>query len=293
MQATSARQFARHAETAHPRSPFPPPLLSYNLQPPGGPILKVSVLASGSSGNATLVSTGRTRLLVDSGLSRRELRRRLAVLGEEFDRIDAVLISHEHSDHVSGLPVVAKTLRVPVFLTKLAAAGIDWNGCDPRIETFQAGARIVIGDLEIDTFTIPHDAADPVAFCFRCDGLKAGLVTDLGYIPDSIKFHLRSVDLLLLESNHDLDMLKVGPYPWSVKQRVMSRIGHLSNDAVAQFIAFDLDSMVRTLVLGHLSEHNNHPEIARLSASQALAGRGLATRLVVAGHREPTETFQL
>ena len=251
------------------------------------------MLASGSSGNATLVSTGRTRLLVDAGLSRRELRRRLAALGEEFDRIDAVLISHEHSDHVSGLPVIAKSLKVPVFLTKLAAAAIDWNGCEPRIETFQAGACIAVGDIEIDTFTIPHDAADPVAFCFRSQGLKAGLVTDLGYIPDSIRFHLRGVDLLLLESNHDLEMLKVGPYPWAVKQRVMSRNGHLSNDAVAQFIVSDLDSAVRTLVLGHLSEHNNHPEIARLSAGQALAGRGLATRLVIGSHREPTETFQL
>ena len=251
------------------------------------------MLASGSSGNATLVSTACTRLLIDAGLSRRELRRRLAAVGEEFERIDAVLISHEHSDHVSGLPVIAKTLKVPVFLTRLAAAGVAWNGCEPRLETFQAGSRIVIGDIEIDTFTIPHDAADPVAFCFRSQGLKAGLVTDLGYIPESIKYHLRGVDLLLLESNHDLEMLKVGPYPWSVKQRVMSRNGHLSNDAVAQFIVADLDAAVRTLILGHLSEHNNHPEIARLSASQALAGRGLATRLVIAGHREPTETFEL
>ena len=251
------------------------------------------MLASGSSGNAALVATARTRVLVDAGLSRRELRRRLAAIGEPFERIDAILISHEHSDHVSGLPVIAKTLGAPVFLTHLAAPAIGWNGHQPRLETFQAGARLVIGDLEIDTFTIPHDAADPVAFCFRSQGLKAALVTDLGYIPDSIRFHLRGADLLLLESNHDLEMLKVGPYPWAVKQRVMSRNGHLSNDAVAEFIGSALDAAVRTLVLGHLSENNNHPEIARLSATQALAARGLATRLVIAGHREPTETFEL
>ncbi len=239
------------------------------------------------------MSTARTRLLVDAGLSRRELRRRLAVAGEEFERIDAILISHEHSDHVSGLPVIAKSLGVPVFLTRLAAPAICWNGYEPRLETFQAGACITIGDLEVDTFTIPHDAADPVAFCFRSQGLKVGLVTDLGYIPESIKFHLRGADLVVLESNHDLDMLKVGPYPWSVKQRVMSRIGHLSNDATAQFIISGLDSSVRTLVLGHLSEQNSHPEIARLSASQALLRRGLETRLVIARHHEPTETFQL
>jgi phosphoribosyl 1,2-cyclic phosphodiesterase len=251
------------------------------------------VLASGSSGNATLISTGRTRLLVDAGLSRRELMRRLAAVGEQFERIDAILISHEHSDHVSGLPVVARSLDVPVFLTRLAAPAIAWNGYEPKLEAFQAGARIAIGDIEIDTFTIPHDAADPIGFCFRFEGLKTGLVTDLGYVPESIKFHLRGADLLILESNHDLEMLKVGPYPWSVKQRVMSRNGHLSNDAVSDFIRADLDASVRTLVLGHLSEHNNHPEIARLTAAQALASRGLPTRLVIAGRREPTEVFHL
>jgi phosphoribosyl 1,2-cyclic phosphodiesterase len=239
------------------------------------------------------VSTERTRLLVDAGLSRRELSRRLAAAGEQFERIDAILISHEHSDHVSGLPVIAKSLNVPVYLTRLAAPAIAWNGYDPRIETFQAGARIVVGDIEIDTFTIPHDAADPVAFCFHFEGLKAGLVTDLGYVPESIKFHLRGADLLILESNHDLEMLKVGPYPWSVKQRVMSRTGHLSNDSVSEFIRSDLDPSMRTLVLGHLSEHNNHPEIVRLAASQALASRGLEPRLVIAGRHEPTEVFHL
>jgi phosphoribosyl 1,2-cyclic phosphodiesterase len=251
------------------------------------------VLASGSSGNSALVSTGSTRLLVDAGLSRRELINRLAAVGERFERIDAILISHEHSDHVSGLPVIAKTLDVPVYLTHLAAPAISWNGYQPKTEAFQAGMRLVIGDLEVDTFTIPHDAADPVGFCFRSQGLKIGLVTDLGYIPESIRYHLRGADLLVLESNHDLEMLKVGPYPWAVKQRVMSRNGHLSNDAVSDFIGSDLDGSVRTLVLGHLSEHNNHPEIARLSASQALTARGLETRLVIASRHEPTETFDL
>jgi phosphoribosyl 1,2-cyclic phosphodiesterase len=226
-------------------------------------------------------------------LSRRETQRRLAAAGEDFERIGAILISHEHCDHVSGLPVIAKTLNVPVFVTRLAAPAIAWEGCELKFETFQAGTRISIGDLEIDTFTIPHDAADPIGFCFHYQGLKIGLVTDLGYIPDSIKFHMRGTDLLILESNHDLDMLKVGPYPWTVKQRVMSRNGHLSNDVVSEFILSDLDASTRTLVLGHLSEHNNHPEIVRLSASQALAARGLATKLVIAEHRNPTEVFHL
>ncbi len=251
------------------------------------------MLGSGSSGNSTLVSTGRTRLLVDAGLSRREMIRRLAAVGETLERIDAILISHEHCDHVSGLPVVAKTVKAPVFVTRLAAPAIAWNGEPPPLETFQAGARLTVGDIEIDTFTVPHDSIDPIGFCLRSQGLRIGLVTDLGYIPESIKFHLHRTDLLILESNHDLEMLKVGPYPWPVKQRVMSRKGHLSNETTGEFIRGHLDAATRTLVLGHLSENNNHPEIARLVASQALEARGLATRLVVAGPREPTEVFDL
>jgi phosphoribosyl 1,2-cyclic phosphodiesterase len=177
-------------------------------------------------------------------------------------------------------------------MTRLAAPAMRWEKHQPAVETFQAGARLSIGDIEIDTFTIPHDAADPVGFCFHVEGIKIGLVTDLGYIPDSIRFHLRGTDLLILESNHDLEMLKVGPYPWSVKQRIMSRNGHLSNDSVSGFIDSDLDAATQVLVLGHLSAHNNHPEIARLIASQALGRRGLKTKLVIAGHERPTEVFQ-
>ncbi len=260
------------------------------------------MLASGSSGNCTLIAAGRTRLLVDAGLSCREIARRLALAGEDLDRIDAVLVSHEHSDHVSGLHVISRKLDscrrregrppLPVFLTRLAAPALSWEKHQPAVETFQAGTRFSIGDIEVDTFTVPHDAADPVGFCFHAEGIKIGLVTDLGYIPESIKFHLRGTRLLVLESNHDLEMLKVGPYPWSVKQRVMSRNGHLSNDSVSDFIAGDLDASTGTLVLGHLSEHNNHPEIVRLVAAQALERRGLATALVIAGRQQPTQVFE-
>lgn len=177
-------------------------------------------------------------------------------------------------------------------MTKLAAPMIDWQGVsDPRVETFQAGATLSVGEFDIDSFTIPHDAIDPVGYCFRSAGLKIGVVTDLGYIPDSIKFHVRGTDLLLLESNHDLEMLKVGPYPWSVKQRVMGRKGHLSNDVVSDFISADMDSCTSTLVLGHLSPNNNHPDLVRLIAMQALERRGHAARLVVADPGKQSEIF--
>jgi len=257
----------------------------------GGFIVRICALASGSSGNSTFVATERTRLLVDAGLSYRDTCNRMASIGEDPARLDAIVITHEHSDHVCGLVRLAKKLDLPVYMSWLTAPAIDWLGYAPKLETFLAGSTLAVGDIEIDSFTIPHDAIDPVGFCVRAQGIKFGIATDLGYVTDSIRFHLRRADLLLLESNHDLDMLKVGPYPWSVKQRVMSRVGHLSNDGACEFILRDFESSAAALILGHLSAHNNHPEIARLAARQALDQRGLETRLVVAEQKAPTEVF--
>jgi len=258
-----------------------------------GTIAKVCVLASSSSGNCTFIGTDRTRILVDAGLSRKEIALRLASIGEALEGLDAVLITHEHSDHVSGLPVLARALRIPVYITRLAAGTLAWPaGFTPKLEIFQAGCGFAIGDLRIQSFTVPHDAIDPVGFCVDADGVRIGVVMDLGYIPESVKYHVRGARLLVLEANHDVEMLKVGPYPWAVKQRVMGRRGHLSNDVVSEFILEELDGGTRTLVLGHLSEHNNHPEIVRLVADQALRRRALATRLVVAEPRRLSEVFQ-
>jgi len=252
------------------------------------------VLASGSSGNAALLATNNTRILVDAGLSLRELKRRLAQGGEEIGRLDAVLVTHEHSDHIAGLAALAhrKEFRAPIYLTRLTAPVIDWGETHPRIETFQAGATFEIGDIEVNSFSVPHDAVDPVGFCFETGCVRIAVATDLGYMPESVKFHLRRADLLLLEANHDLDMLKVGPYPWSVKQRVMSRVGHLSNLVMAEYLSREFSDRAANLVLGHLSEQNNHPEIVRDLATQALEGRGLRTRLTVESQHEPTEVFE-
>lgn len=263
----------------------------YNSSSREAAIVRFCVLASGSSGNSAFVATERTRLLVDAGISLRDLTARLASIGEQLENIDAVLITHEHSDHVGGLPRLVRKRAVPVYATRFTAPALIWDDCAPRIEAFQAGTTVVIGDIEADSFTIPHDAADPVGFCFRAQGVKIGYATDLGYIPVSIRVHLRGTQVLLLESNHDLDMLKVGPYPWSVKQRVMSRNGHLSNSVVCDYVAQDFDSSTATLILGHLSEHNNHPAIVRMVAEQALEQRGAPARLVIADQRRPTEVF--
>jgi phosphoribosyl 1,2-cyclic phosphodiesterase len=254
-------------------------------------IVKICILASSSSGNSTFIASSKTRILIDAGLSRKETFERLAAIGECPENIDAVLVSHEHVDHVSGLIPVLKKTNATVYLSRLTAPAIDWNEYTPRLETFQAGQRLCIGDLEVDTFTIPHDAVDPVGFVVRAEGVKIGVATDLGYVPENVRVHLRGSDFLMLESNHDLEMLKVGPYPWSVKQRVMGRKGHLSNEGVSEFILNSLDTSTATLVLGHLSEHNNHPEIVRLVAAQALFKRCMDTKLVVADPRTRSEVF--
>jgi phosphoribosyl 1,2-cyclic phosphodiesterase len=248
----------------------------------------VSVLASGSRGNCALIGTSTTRILVDAGLSGRETFKRLRALadrdaGSNSDRaqeVSAILITHEHSDHVAGLQRLAAKLNVPVYLT--APTHHAWSRAMrneegvipelPKSEHFCAGRGFRVGDIEVMPFTIPHDAADPVGFTFRAEGVKIGFATDLGYMPVSVRNHLRGCSVLVMESNHDVEMLRSGPYPWSVKQRVMSRVGHLSNDALAEFFSNDYDGGAEYVVLAHLSEQNNHPEIARAAAEQALGG---------------------
>jgi phosphoribosyl 1,2-cyclic phosphodiesterase len=265
--------------------------------------VSVSVLASGSRGNSALVQTSKTGILVDAGISCRETFKRMKALGEDARSLSAILITHEHSDHVYGLRTLAQKLKIPVFMTGAthqtwAQAMRDSDGTPPeleRLEVFASGKGFQVGDIAITPFTIPHDAADPVGFTFRADGVKIGFATDLGYVPGSVRDHLRHCEVLVVESNHDVEMLRVGPYPWSVKQRVMSRVGHLSNDALAEFFTSDYDGGAAFVVLAHLSERNNHPEIARGAAERALGPRRtlLRNRVMLASQTEPLEPIRL
>ena len=265
--------------------------------------VSVSVLASGSRGNTTLVESSSTRILVDAGISCRETFKRMNALGEDPRSLSAILITHEHSDHVYGLAMLAKKLCIPVFMT--GATHAAWaralrneNGERPqleKLERFESGHRFQVGDIEVKPFTIPHDAADPVGFTFRVEGTKISVATDLGYLPVNVRDHLRGSDVLIMESNHDVEMLRGGPYPWSVKQRVASNMGHLSNEKLADFFTGDYDNNAAFVVLAHLSEQNNHPEIARREAERALALRGglFHNRVMVAVQSEVLPPIQL
>ena len=241
----------------------------------------MTVLASGSRGNATVLSSSRTSILVDAGLSCRETMKRMKAAGEDPHKLTAIVISHEHNDHVHGLEVLARKLGIPVYISESTyhwwrKFNRDSEGRQPALERrehFQAGKNFAVGDITVTPFTIPHDAADPCGFTFQAEGIKIAVVTDLGYMPPNVRQNLRGCDGIMIESNHDLEMLRNGPYPWMVKQRVMSRVGHLSNSALAEFFETDYDGGAAFLVLAHLSEENNHPELARETAHKALGGK--------------------
>jgi phosphoribosyl 1,2-cyclic phosphodiesterase len=198
---------------------------------------------------------------------------------------------------------MAKKFRLPVFLTAPTHAAWQRQCKDSagnrvqaeRLELFSSGRGFTVGDFEVMPFTIPHDAADPVGFRFLAEGMRLAIATDLGFLPPNVRDQLRACDGLILESNHDLEMLRSGPYPWAVKQRVMSRVGHLSNEGLAQFLATDYDGGAAFLILAHLSEQNNHPDLARVVAGRALGMRqGLrGNRLVLASQDVPLATLTL
>jgi len=252
----------------------------------------LTILGSGSRGNAAVVASSRTRILIDAGFRRREMLRRLQAVGQAPEELSAVLITHEHSDHVAGLDRLAAKLPLAVYLNEGTRAALGKMGESlERVETFVSGESFTVGDIEVTPFTIPHDAADPVGFRLCAEGVRLVVVTDLGYLAENVKDQLQGADCAVLESNHDTEMLKNGGYPWALKQRVASRVGHLSNETVAMYLGGDFDGVPAHLILAHLSENNNLPELALLAAQRALANRGCATALHIAAQDAPLATL--
>jgi phosphoribosyl 1,2-cyclic phosphodiesterase len=244
--------------------------------------VSVTVLASGSRGNSAVIASSATRILVDAGISGRETFKRLRAAGENPHSLSAILITHEHCDHVAGLERLARKLCVPVFMTgpthsAWRRALRDEEGNCPKLEkleVFSAGKTFIIGDIDITPFTIPHDAIDPVGFTFRSEGVKIGYATDLGYVPASICDHLRNCDVLVIESNHDEQMLRNGPYPWHLKRRVSGDRGHLSNSACGRLLSQVLPERGREVWLAHLSKTNNIAQIADSTVRAELHAHG-------------------
>lgn len=260
-------------------------------------MVTVSVLGSGSRGNATFIRTSQVRLLIDAGLSRKEIASRLTLIGEDPDGIDAVLITHEHSDHASGLKNLIKELPAQAYLTRGTIGALrtqEHDPANPRIVPITPGVAFKIGDTEILPFPVPHDAAEPVAFKVKCGGVQVTQLTDIGYMPESLTTYLAGSHLLILESNHDLEMLRAGPYPWVLKQRLMGRYGHLSNTAVARFFREQYDGTAEHVLLAHLSTKNNHPELARQETARALRDRGFSqSKVGITSQDRPTSPIRL
>lgn len=272
--------------------------------------MKFTVLGSGSTGNAVLITTEKTRVLVDAGLSAREILRRLAAVGVDCNELDGILITHEHSDHAGGLRVLLRSVKCPVYISEATEnsyfgtrRGIFDGESEAvkrrdallnRTERIESSREFRIGDIDFEPFTVPHDAADNFGFVAKKDGVKIATLMDFGCITTLIKEKLRGCDAIVVESNHSRDMLRTcSVYTWDLKQRILGRLGHLSNEDLADWLANEFDGSARHIVLAHLSQRANEPHLARLMAESALQMRPplfrTETKITLSNPKEPTE----
>lgn len=275
--------------------------------------MKVTVLGSGSTGNAVLIATEKTRVLVDAGLSAKQILERFVAVGENPATLDAILITHEHSDHAGGLRVLLKSVNCPVFISEATEnayystrKGIQNGDSEAvkrrdvlknRTEKIESSREFRIGDIDFEPFSVPHDAADNFGFVAKKDGVKIATLMDFGHITTLIKEKLRSCDAIVVESNHSRDMLKTCPiYSWDLKQRILSRTGHLSNEDLSDWLTNDFDGSARDIILAHLSQRANEPHLARLMAETALQMRPnffkTDTKITVSYHKTPTNWIE-
>ena len=242
-------------------------------------------IASGSSGNCGVFFCGDTIILIDMGVSVRKLNNALAGLGLAVDMLDAVLITHEHSDHIKGLSTFAKKYDIPVFMTEGTASAVLQKipHAHNIIHTFIGSERFFIKSVEVNSFLTPHDANESVGFILKCEEITFGFATDLGFIPLNVKNMLCKCDFVVIEANHDIDMLRNNTmYPYQTKQRILGNLGHLSNAACAECVVDLVKNGVNTIVLSHLSEKNNSPVKALRYINQMLFIAGLTCELFVA-----------
>jgi phosphoribosyl 1,2-cyclic phosphodiesterase len=241
--------------------------------------MQIHVLASGSTGNATLIQMAGANILVDAGISARRIKNALAAQGTAVEDLDAILVTHEHRDHVAGLPTLSRKYRLPIYARPAAWQAMDEDGIGAGIaleSRRELAASLDIGKLKIEPFSLSHDAADPVGFSFFHRHEKCALATDLGFVTDTAKKGLAFADALVLEANHDIDLLKQGSYPWFLKQRILGSRGHLANTDAGWTLARLPKKNNCHVLLAHLSQENNRPELAEATVANILGDQGCA-----------------
>ncbi len=247
--------------------------------------MRLCLLASGSKGNCLYLETGGVRLLVDAGLSMRDLCARMASQGIDPSELDAILVTHEHTDHIRGAGVLARRYGLPVIMSYATQRVTHGVFTDTQTIPFESGYSFTFKDILIDPFPIPHDAVDPVGFVVESSEGKAASATDLGYVTRLVREKLRGVRALNLESNHDPVMLREGPYPWPLKQRISSKHGHLSNGESLELLFELAHDDLQAVFMAHLSEVNNHPAMVDTIIQQFLDGQSCCTPHIIVGEQ--------
>ncbi|WEK56424.1 MAG: MBL fold metallo-hydrolase [Candidatus Cohnella colombiensis] len=240
--------------------------------------LRFTVLASGSTGNATVIQSDEATVLVDVGLSGKKIDELMKGRGVSGQDLDAILVTHEHSDHIKGLGAFARKHSLPVYANEKTWAAMQrLIGDIPDAQRFIMPADSVVefADLRVESYAISHDAAEPVGYCFQADGAKLSLATDLGYVSDKVMRQLQQSDVLVLESNHDINMLRMGRYPWNIKRRILGDTGHLSNEAAGEALCSLLSEKTKRVYLAHLSQEHNMMDLAKLTVNNVLEENGL------------------
>ena len=246
-------------------------------------MIKFCNLFSGSTGNCTYISTENTKILIDAGVSCARISKALEELHTNFDEIDAILVTHEHSDHTKGLATITKKYHIPVYTSEKTWKAMDsLKILDIYKAYFNPNEEFEIGEFKILPFSIPHDAADPCGFSILAENKKITLATDIGHLTKDIVSHMEHSDILLLESNYDTETLKCGSYPYFLKERILGENGHLSNDTASKAISYLCKKGVNNIILGHLSKENNFPELAYQTALNELNAANLTCNLSVA-----------
>lgn len=248
--------------------------------------MKICLLASGSKGNSLLICDGGTRLLIDAGLSARELIRRLAMLDVAPESLTAILVTHEHVDHIRGVGVLSRRCKLPVYLHHEVAAVVADQQQPAHVVEFDTATELAVGTLGVRAFPVAHDAQATVGFTVSGPAGKVGVATDLGMVTRLVAEELRNCRQLVLESNHDEQMLRDGPYPWPLKQRIRGNHGHLSNHASAGLLETLCWPGLETVFLAHLSETNNDPGLAKNAAERALAGQTCCRPQLLVGRQD-------